>query len=210
MAAPQRGSCASTTPENRHAICCRVIHLSEREHLLLRRFDEAKGWCQKLNEVSEQLGMRTFLLRRSWEVHVRAICTNFDHTRIQVLKATRDATLWWDSERRKGHSRTHISFTEADVVRSKGSVTLHEHEKQVHRDKGGHVDGQVGTAMDPSNTESSIPVTTLAAPSAETSVPFYQGNGLTKIRDSYGKSLVYIRLVRYNHSVLNLRTTSCF
>ena len=99
--AEKASTMTSLNSENPHARCCRVIRLSGREHLLLCRFDKAKNWCEKLNRLLERRGMRVFLKRRSWEVHVRGTL-NFDHTRIKLLQTIREATLWWDTHQRNG------------------------------------------------------------------------------------------------------------
>ena len=87
------------TLNDSHARCCRVIRLSQREHLLLRRFDKAANWCEELNGALRDRGMRVFLFLQRWEVHVKGVL-NFDYTRTQILMVIRKAAAWWEEQRK--------------------------------------------------------------------------------------------------------------
>ena len=93
--------------EDPHERCCRIIRLSEREHLLLCQFEKAQKWGVRLNILLKRYSVRIFLLRRRQEIHVRGV-ENFEHAKIQILKEIRNATAWWDSERKKVE---HADFT---------------------------------------------------------------------------------------------------
>ena len=83
---------SSSSAEDSTPPCCRVIHLSEREYLLLRRYDKHKNWLQRLNPTLHN--MRIFLLRSSWEIHVRGACHS-DRARKEILTGIRRASTWW-------------------------------------------------------------------------------------------------------------------